>query len=125
MYARGYFRVAKRLQDAVEGARIVQNNKSCTIGRLPITSKLVGGWTWIRDDVPLRSQPQGVKVRLNSALQRLEVRVRRIESKTVRSASNAWCTVLRRLSTSGQGAKPGVYAVPHRSYPKWGWSEVA
>lgn len=123
-YARGYFRVAKRLKDAVENAKVVQNNRSVRIGQLPITSKLVGGWTWIRDDVSLRAQPPGVKVRLNNALQRLEVRVRRIESKTVRSASNAWCTVLRRLSTSGQGTEPGVYAVPHRSYPKWGWSEV-
>jgi len=115
MYKRGYMRVSETIQKLVLGKT----------GPLPIFSNEdAGGLGWIRHDVCTRVQPKGVKTRWNSEYHHREVYTLRSAPTHLCADPDNWSTVLRRISAPDEYTNPGIYTVPHRSRPQWGWTRL-
>jgi len=117
-YRKGYHRLASQIEALVESK----------LGKLPYSDREIGVLSWVGRPVSVYRQPSSVRRRFNKKLHRYEVRGIRSVSLEEKSDPDNWSTVLRRISTpSGQLTKPvlpGIYAIPHRSKPQWGWSPV-
>jgi len=113
-FSRKYFRLAEYVKQLVERK----------LGPLPITDCEIGVLSFIRESVPQYLQPPGVRTRFHKRYQRFEVYGCQSRSFVETSDPDNWSTVLRRINSAKVSANLGVYAIPHRGYPKWGWAPI-
>jgi hypothetical protein len=114
-YKHGYMRLAESAQVLV----------TKVTGPLPVFShEHPGGLGWIRPDACTQVQPTGVRTRWNSKFHYREVRTWRSGPVYEYADPDNWSTILRRLMMPDKYTKLGTYAIPRRSRPKRGWTQL-